>query len=113
MRNQLFEIEKETAIMQEIKNVENATFKIDSLTVDLNVKIIDDGGKFIDNVVIFFRDIKKAALSSRVKLLSFQTNKNKWTVSFKATGTLQDLNSLLTILNTDNIKINLDKKINH
>ncbi len=110
MRTQLFEIAKETEVIAEIKKVGNTTFKIDSITIDLNIKITKDAGRFIDNAVIFFMDIKKAALSRKIKLSGFKTDKNKWTVSFKASGTLQDLNNLLIDLNADNIKFTSDKK---
>lgn len=111
MRTQLFEIEKETEIMQEIKNVENAMFSIDSITIDLNIKIKQDAGRFIDNAVSFFLDIKKAAQGQSIKLSCFKTDKTSWTVSFKASGALQNLNNLLSILNSDNIKFVSDKKI--
>lgn len=112
MRTQLFEITKETEVIAEIKKVENTTFKIDSITIDLNIKITKDANRFIDNAGIFFMDIKKAALSRKIKLSSFKTDKNKWTINFKASGALQDLNNLLVDLNTDNIEFSNKKFIN-
>ena len=111
MRTLLFEIQEETEIMQEIKNVENVMFTIDNITIDLVVEITKNSGRFIDNAVNFYLDIKRAAQSENVKLSSFKTNKMSWTVSFKASGSLLNLNNLLIDLNADNIKIISDKKI--
>jgi hypothetical protein len=109
MKTQLFEIE-DFKSLTEIRKVENTTFLIDSITINLTIKLTEDSGRFIDNAVIFFLDIKKAALSKNIKLSSFKTDKNKWTVRFKASGTLNDINNLLIDLNTDNIKFITDSK---
>ena len=109
MRTQLFEIE-ESKSLTEIKKVENTTFKIDSISIDLILKITEDSSRFIDNAGVFFMDIKKAAISRKIKLSSFKTDKKNWTVKFKASGTVDNINNLLIDLNTDNIKFITDKK---
>ena len=109
MKTQLFEIE-DFKSLTEIRKVENTTFKIDSISIDLILKITEDSSRFIDNAVIFFMDIKKAAISRKIKLSSFKTDKKNWTVKFKASGTVDNINNLLIDLNTDNIKFITDKK---
>ncbi|MCL4498343.1 MAG: hypothetical protein M1412_01760 [Deltaproteobacteria bacterium] len=103
MKAQLFENLKEMETLFEIKKVENAVYKIDSLTINLTIKLTQES-KFIDNLVVFYCDVKKAALSKEIKLTGFRTDKIKWTVDFKASGTLQNLNNFLFELNCSDIK---------
>jgi hypothetical protein len=99
MITKLFEIEKETEIF-EIKKVKNTVYTIDSLTINLSIILTQDGARFIDNAVIFYRDVKKAASINGIKLNGFKTDKVRYSVDFKATGTLQNLNNLLFQLNS-------------
>jgi hypothetical protein len=111
MKTELFEIENRTAIMSEIKKVKNTVYTIDSLTINLKINLINDN-KFINNLVIFYKDIKKSALENHIKLSTFKTDKEKYTAETKATGTLQNINNFLFLLNSGNIEIANKQTIN-
>lgn len=111
MKTELFEIENGIAIMSEIKKVKNTAYTINSLTINLKINLINDN-KFINNLVIFYKDIKKSAAENHIKLSKFGTDKETYTVETKATGTLQNLNNFLFILNSGNIEFTNKQTIN-